>query len=354
MTSLAITDRAWSAAVPMREASPPATVIAHRGASALYPEHTLAAYARAIEDGADAIEPDLVGTRDGFLVARHENQIGDTTDIADHPEFAARKTTRSIDGDKVSGWFTEDFTLEELRTLRARERLPQLRSSAHDGQYPIATLEEIIELAARESERQGRLIGLVPEIKHPSHFAALGLAMEDKLLETLQAHAYTQRAPVTIQSFETGNLRYLRQRIGHDHPTLRLLQLLGPKGQRPFDLALAGKSTTYGDLMTRDGLQQTAAYADAIGPSLALLALQAKGGSRSRLVEEAHAAGLEVVVYTFRPENYFLPRADRNDAPLSARNEEGSVRQMRRYLAAGIDALFTDDPALGRRAVDGD
>lgn len=141
---------------------PKALVIAHRGASALRPEHTLAAYAKAIEDGADAIEPDLVSTRDGFLVARHENEISGTTDVADRAEFAARKTSRSIDAQTITGWFTEDFTLAELKTLRARERLPQLRSTQYDGQFEIATLEEIIDLAASESAARGRLIGLVP------------------------------------------------------------------------------------------------------------------------------------------------------------------------------------------------
>lgn len=334
--------------------SPRVLVIGHRGASALRPEHTLAAYAKAIEDGADAIEPDLVSTRDGVLVSRHENEIGGTTDVADRPEFADRRSRKSIDGENVRGWFTEDFTLAELKTLRARERLPQLRSTRYDGQFAVATLDEIIELVASESASRGRVIGLVPEIKHPTYFAGLGLAMEDKLLAALGGHAYTRTAPVTIQSFETGNLRALREKIGSAHPNIQLLQLLGDKRERPFDAILAKQRTTYGDLMTPDGLRGIAAYADAIGPSVGNVDLHVDAtGSRSALVDAAHAAGLKVVVYTFRPENYFLASAYKDDGEATARNEAGSIGQMRSFIAAGIDALFTDDPALGRAAVDG-
>ena len=330
-----------------------AIVIAHRGASALRPEHTLAAYAKAIEDGADWIEPDLVSTKDGVLVARHENEISGTTDVAAHPQFASRKTRKSIDGEKTSGWFTEDFTLAELKTLRARERLPQLRSTEHDGQFEIATLEEIIALVASESARRGRVIGLVPEIKHPTHFAGLDLAMEDKLLAALAAHDYTRSAPVEIQSFETGNLKYLRGKVAKGS-NITLLQLMGGRGDHPWDLAATGNSTRYGDLMKPDGLREVATYADAIGPSYKDLDIeQADGRWRSALVDDAHAAGLQVHVYTFRPENHFLQRRYRDDAGEAARNEAGSVREIRDHLAAGIDAFFTDDPALGRRAVDG-
>lgn len=338
----------------MSSSEPRPLVIAHRGASALRPEHTLAAYAKAIEDGADAIEPDLVSTRDGVLVARHENEISGTTDVAEHAEFAARKTNKSVDGETISGWFTEDFTLAELRTLHARERLPQLRSTQYDGQFGIATLEEIINLVASESSRRGRVIGLVPEIKHPTHFARLGLAMEDKLLGMLQAHEYTRRAPVMIQSFETANLRALRESLGHTRPNIQLLQLLGDPGERPFDVVTAKRRTTYGDMMQANGLREIAGYADAIGPSLKSIDLRTDDqGSRSTLVDAAHEAGLKVVVYTFRPENYFLPDALKSNDGDTARHAAGSVREIRRYLAAGIDALFTDDPALGREAVYG-
>lgn len=342
-----------SAEPAMSDTSRKVAVIAHRGASALRPEHTLAAYAKAIEDGADAIEPDLVSTQDGFLVARHENEIGSTTDVAEHPQFAARKTRKSIDGEKVHGWFSEDFTLAELKTLRARERLPQLRSTQYDGQFAIATLEEVIALVAGESSKRGRVIGIVPEIKHPTYFAGLDLAMEDKLLTTLAAHEYTRTAPVTIQSFETNNLRALRDRLGNAHANIQLLQLLGDKGERPFDAVVAKQRTTYGEMMKPNGLREIAGYADAIGPSMKNVDLHADAiGSHSELVDAAHEAGLKVVVYTFRPENYFLGSAFKGDGGPTARNEAGSVQEMRSFIAAGIDALFTDDPALGRRAVD--
>lgn len=352
-TTLAI-PCARSAEPSMSDTSRKVLVIAHRGASALRPEHTLAAYAKAIEDGADAIEPDLVSSKDGLLVARHENEIGGTTDVADHPEFAARKTRKSIDGEKVDGWFTEDFTLAELKTLRARERLPQLRSTAYDGQFQIATLEEIIALVSTESAKRGRVIGLVPEIKHPTYFAGLGLAMEDRLLAALAAHDYTRTAPVMIQSFETSNLRVLRDKLGGAHPNIELLQLLGGKDERPFD-AVAGKQrTTYGDMMKPDGLRRIAVYADAIGPSTKTVGLRIDAtGPRSALVDAAHEEGLKVVVYTFRPENHFHDPAFKDAGGAAARNETGSVQEMRSFIAAGIDALFTDDPALGRRAVDG-
>lgn len=326
-----------------------ALVIGHRGASALRPEHTLAAYAKAIEDGADLIEPDLVSTRDGVLIARHENEISGTTDVAQRPEFISRKVTKIIDGEPVTGWFTEDFSLTELKTLRARERLPELRSTAFDGQFEIATLDEIIALAAEASAEHERVIGLAPEIKHPSHFAALGLAMENKLLAALRSHPHTRAAPVIIQSFEIANLQELRGRIGSDS-NISLLQLYGRADDHPYDTVIAGAPVRYGSMMTVDGLLQVATYADAIG--LAYRDLSPMDG-RSRLVDDAHAAGLKVIVYTFRPENHFLDGVLRGDGGAAARHEAGSIAQIRAHLALGIDAFFTDDPALGRQAVDG-
>lgn len=327
-----------------------ALVIGHRGASALRPEHTLAAYAKAIEDGADLIEPDLVSTRDGVLVARHENEISGTTDVAQRPDFASRKATKTIDGERVTGWFTEDFTLAELKTLRARERLPELRSTAFDGHFGIATLDEIIALAAEASAKHGRSIGLAPEIKHPTYFAARGLAMEAKLLAALRAHSHTRTAPVVIQSFETANLRELRRTIARDS-NISLLQLLGGKHERPYDTVAAGRPLKYREMMTTEGLAEIATYADAIGP--AYRDLDPSQG-HSRLIDDAHAVGLRVIVYTFRPENHFLEGGYRSDGGPAARHEAGSVYQIRAYLALGVDAFFTDDPALGRRAVDGD
>lgn len=330
-------------------------VYAHRGASALRPEHTLAAYAKAIADGADFIEPDLVATKDGVLVSRHENEIGGTTDVAAHPEFAARKTAKTIDGQRIEGWFSEDFTMAELKTLRARERLPQLRGTRWDGQFQIVTLDEIIDFTAAQAAASGRTIGLIPEIKHPSYFQSIGLAMEDKVLATLQAHAYTRQAPVVIQSFESGNLRYLRQKIG-TASNIRLLQLLGPAAMALPDARGPGNGRRYGDLMRAEGLREVARYADAIGPELrSIIALDAqkKLAASSALVREAHAAGLQVQPYTFRPENYFLAADFRRGDDPATRNDAGSVAEIRTYLAAGIDAFFTDDPALGRQAVDG-
>lgn len=328
-------------------------VIAHRGACAHLPEHTLAAYARAIRDGADFIEPDLVMTRDGVLVSRHENEISGTTDVATRGEFAARRTVKSIDGATVEGWFTEDFTLAELQTLRARERLPGLRGTAHDGLHAVASFAEIVALAAG----CGRTVGLIPEIKHGSYFARLGLPMEDALLDALAAHPYTRTATVEIQSFEVGNLRYLhRERRRRGLGNVRLLQLMEMDGQ-PADIAAAGGTLGYAAMMAPAGLREVATYADAIGPSIrAILPLTADGrlDACTSLVRDAHAAGLEVHPYTLRPENAFLPPALREGNDPAHRAEAGSLAEMRALLAAGVDAFFTDDPALGRRAVDGD
>lgn len=331
-------------------------VIGHRGASALRPEHTLASYGKAIADGADFIEPDLVMTRDGVPVARHENEISGTTDVASHVEFAARKTTRTIDGEAVTGWFTEDFTLAELKTLRARERLPQFRSTAYDGQFQIPTLEEIIDFVAAESATQGRVIGIIPEIKHGTYFQKLGLPMEDRVLAILAAHAYTRTAPVEIQSFEIGNLRYLRGKLGKDHSNIRLLQLLGGANEQPYDVVAAGKQLSYAQMMTPAGLRDIAAYADAIGPSVrAIIPLAADGslGQATALVHDAHAVKLEVHPYTFRPENFFQAKNFWKGSDPKTFNEAGSKAEIRAYLEAGVDAFFTDDPAVGRKAVDG-
>jgi glycerophosphoryl diester phosphodiesterase len=328
-------------------------VIAHRGASAHLPEHTLAAYARAIADGADLIEPDLVMTRDGVLMARHENEIGTTTDVADHPCFVARRTTRYIDGVPVEGWFTEDFTLAELKILRTRERLPELRGTAHDGRHPIATLEEIIELLAAENAQRGRKVGLIPELKHGSFFARAGLPMEQRLLDTLRAHTCTRSVPVVVQSFEPASLHTLRAGLG-DLPNVRLLQLMDEPDAQPWDVRAGGGTRRYADLLTPAGLREVATYADAIGPAArAILPLDHEGrlGPPTALVRDAHAAGLEVHAWTFRPENVFLPRSLWRGTGPATRNAEGSIAEIRAHLAAGIDAFFTDDPALGRCAL---
>ncbi|MFC3461475.1 glycerophosphodiester phosphodiesterase family protein [Massilia haematophila] len=335
------------------------TLYAHRGASALFPEHTLAAYARAIMDGADYVEPDLVCTKDGVLVARHENAITDTTDIATRAEFARRKTRKVIDGAAHEGWFISDFTLAELKTLRAVERLPKMRGTRHDGQFQIVSLEEIIDFVAAEAAVHGRTIGLIPELKHSTWFTGAGLALEERLVATLNAHAYTRRAPVTVQSFETANLKALRKTLGRS-TQVRLAQLVVAGGRndalRPADVALSGGSLTYGEMVTPRGLGQLAAYADVVAPvtrAIIPLGIDARLARPTTLVTDAHRAGLQVVAWTFRPENAFLAADFRNGDGLDARNDAGSIAEMRRYLETGIDGLFSDDTALARRAIGG-
>ncbi len=330
-------------------------VIAHRGASVSFPEHTLAAYTQAARDGADFIEPDLVMTRDGVLIARHENEIGATTDVADHAEFAARRTRKTIDGQTSDGWFCEDFTLAELHILRARERLPGLRGKRHDGQFAIPTLAQIVAQAERDAAARGRVLGIIPEIKHSSYFRGIGLAMEDVLLAALAEHAYTRRAPVEIQSFELTNLRYLRARLDCSRANIHLLQLLDAPALQPWDVAAASGTLDYAQMLTPAGLREIASYADAIGAErravVPLDAVDALAAPTS-LVHDAHAAGLEVHVYTFRPENHFLPRNLWRGSDPATVNVAGAIADIRAALDAGIDAFFTDAPALGRKAVD--
>lgn len=303
-------------------------VIAHRGASGLLPEHTIAAYTRAIDDGADFIEPDLVPTRDGVLVARHENEISGTTDVASRAEFADRKTTKTIDGASVTGWFTEDFTLAELKTLRARERLPELRGTANDGRFEIPTLDEIITLA------KARGVGIYPETKHPTYFAAIGLPLEAKLVAALDAAGWRDAdAPVFIQSFEVNNLKRLDGMTG-----VRLIQLVAAEGG-PAD----GTYRSYAEMLTPEGLKAVAAYADGIGPEKTLVIPRGPDmrlTSPTRLVADAHAAGLKVHPWTFRAENYFLPADHRKGEDPRAHGD--LVGEIRAYLATGIDGLFSD------------
>lgn len=352
---MSVNTHADQAAGPERPLASKVLVIGHRGEPVRRPEHTLASYGLAIADGADFIEPDLVMTRDGVMVARHENEIGGTTDVADHPEFASRKTRKRIDGHEVGGWFTEDFSLAELKTLRARERLPQLRGSAFDGEFQIVTLDEIIDFVAGEAALVGHLTGIIPEIKHGTYFQALGLPMEDRLLATLAAHGYTRTAPVEIQSFEIANLRYLRGKLDPAQANIRLLQLIDDVEARPFDVAAAGGKLNYAQMMTPAGLREIARYADAIGPSIeAIIPRTADGrlASPTTLVHDAHALGLELHPYTFRPENQFLAKDFwRGDDPRSY-NEAGLIAQLHAYLDTGIDAFFIDDAAIGRKAVD--
>ncbi len=308
-------------------------VIAHRGASGERPEHTLAAYDLAIREGADVIEPDLVPTKDGHLVARHENEISGTTDVASHPEFADRKTTKTIDGQTETGWFTEDFTLAELKTLRARERLPQLRSTAYDGQFQIPTLEEIIALAKQRTKDTGRTISIYPETKHPTYFASIGKGTDAALVAALTKAGWTTAdAPVFIQSFEVNNLKHLKTMTG-----IRLIQLVaGEDG--PADKA----APSYAAMMTPEGLKQVATYAWGIGPDKAMLW---NDDAPTTLVADAHAAGLRVHPWTYRAENYFVRPAFRKGTDPKAHGDVAG--EIRAALGQGIDGFFTDFPHIG-------
>ncbi|HEJ2443317.1 TPA: glycerophosphodiester phosphodiesterase, partial [Burkholderia multivorans] len=343
---------------PTQPISAKIQVVGHRGASALRPEHTLASYRKAIEDGADIIEPDLVATRDGVLVARHENEISGTTNVSTLPQFASRKTTKTIDGTQLTGWFTEDFTLAELKTLRARERIPQIRpaNAAYNDQFEIPTLDEIVALAKQMSAQTGRTIHLYPETKHPTYFQSIGLPLEDRLVDALLKDPYTSRtATVYIQSFEVANLKAIRNRIGASQPNWKLVQLMDEAAQRPYDFVKANDKRTYGGLSTRDGMREIATYANGVGPyKTSIIAVAADGTLQqpTPYVRYAHEAGLVVHPYTFRPENNFLPASLKDGGTPDTRNTAGSVREIQAYLRAGIDGFFTDDPAVGRTAVD--
>lgn len=325
--------------LPLSAAQAEPILIAHRGDSGERPEHTLAGYERAIDEGADYIEPDLVLTKDGVLVARHENEISGTTDVADHPEFADRKTTKTIDGVAMTGWFTEDFTLAELRTLRARERLPQLRPAnvRFNDLYLIPTFEEILKLVRAKEAEAHRRIGIYPETKHPTYFAKIGLPHQDALLTLLSKYGYQTAAdPVFIQSFEVGNLKALRAAT-----RLRLIQLVDAQGG-PADMP----GTSYADMLTVQGLGAIAAYADGIGPSPAML-IAPEGPTA--LVGRAHDAGLQVHVWTLRMENPFLPpQYQRADDPQGRGDFAGWVRAI---AATGVDGIFSDFPGQAKAAL---
>lgn len=325
-------------------------VIAHRGASGYRPEHTLEAYRLAIEMGADYIEPDLVATRDGHLVARHEPDISQTTDVASKSEFADRKRTVMIDGVETTGWFTVDFTLAELRSLRAVQPR-QDRSKEFDGQFLIPTLEEIIALAQSESKARDRTIGIYPETKHPSWHCALGLTLEKPLLNALERAGWNHRdAPVFIQSFESGNLQWLRSRT-----PVRLIQLVGGVGSNADGSVILPPTfeqpgcTTYpiGDLPTNyasaTAFEMIAAYADGIGPWKRFLIGEVDGRATrpTNFVELAHAAGLKVHPWTFRNEPMHL-LADYAGDPLA---------EYRAFIELGVDGLFSDFPDTARHAI---
>lgn len=338
---------------------PKILVIGHRGASALRPEHTLASYQKAIDDGADFIEPDLVSTQDGVLVTRHENEIGGTTNVSTLTQFADRKTTKNIDGKDLTGWFTEDFTLSELQQLKARERIPEFRpaNTAYNDLYPVPTLEQVIELAETNYKKTGKIIGLYIETKHPTYFKNQKLAMEDTLLKILAKYKYTRDiAPVYLQSFEVSNLKYLKDQLDL-HKTIKhaqIIQLYDAKTSQPADFVESGETKTYADLATAEGLKDVAKYANGVGPSKGyILNFNDKGSVQTTsFISDAHTVGLKVHPYTFRPENNFLPAPLKcsQDKP-AERCPSGALKEFEAYFKAGVDGVFTDDPALGREAV---
>ena len=341
-------------------------IIGHRGASGHRPEHTIESYSLAIAMGADFIEPDLVSTKDGVLVARHENEIGGTTDVAD--KFPTRKATKTIDGQSITGWFTEDFTLAEIKTLRAKERLP-FRSHERDGMYPVPTFEEVLTLAETKSREVGRTIGVYPETKHPTYFRSIGLPLEPPLLEMLKKHGKTDRtAPVFIQSFEQGNLQALSRMT-----RVRLIQLIDandvrPDGSldytapfdRPYDWTVSGDPTlqarTFAYLVSDAGLKEVARYAAGIGPwKRYIVSTVARPGGTGAgeaaralaaptdLVQRAHAAGLLVHPYAFR-----------NEAQRLAGDYAGNpVAEYLQFFELGVDGVFSDftDTAVAARVL---
>src|SRR5436190_22824947 len=347
-----ITRRALTAATPFLALAAAATpafaqpkgkpiIIAHRGASGERPEHTMMAYRLAIEEGADFIEPDCVVTKDGHLVVRHENEIGGTTDVAGRSEFAARKATKTIDGQKITGWFTEDFTLAEVKTLRARERLPQLRpgSAAFDGREPIATYQEVIDLAKAESRRLGRTIGTYPEMKHPTYFAGIGLALEARLADMLKKNDLDSlTAPVFVQCFEVEPLKAYRK-LGR----ARRVMLVG-QGAAPVDVSSAS------------GVKAIAAFAEGVGPEYPLVIRYSEHPTMpyngffeaTDVVKNAHAAGLAIHPWTVRAENAFLPGALKHGSDPAAHGDVDAV--YRALFAAGVDGLFSDFPGLAVKA----
>jgi glycerophosphoryl diester phosphodiesterase len=317
-------------------------VIAHRGASGYRPEHTLASYELGARLGADYVEPDLVSTKDGVLVARHENEISGTTDVATRPEFAGRRTTKVIDGVSLTGWFTEDFTLAELKTLRAKERIPALRprNTVYDGLFEVPTFQEVVDLTKHLSRELGRPIGIYPETKHPTYFREIGLPLEEPLVRLLNRNGLNRKgAKVFVQSFEVGNLKALDEDL-----SVPLVQLLGAPSARPYDFTVSGDPRTYADMATPGGLSDIARYADGVGPSKDYIVPRDAAGSSlppTSFVDDAHGAGLLVHPYTFRNENTFLPLELRSSTDPAAYGDARS--EYEQFFDLGVDGLFSDN-----------
>jgi glycerophosphoryl diester phosphodiesterase len=313
-------------------------VLGHRGACGYRPEHTLASYELAVEMGADYIEPDLVSTKDGVLIARHENEIGGTTDVAQ--KFPDRKTKKKIDGVEVEGWFTEDLTLAEIKTLRAKERL-EFRDQSYNGKFEVPTFQEVIDLAKRKSAEKGRVIGIYPETKHPTYFRSIGLGLEEPLVKTLKAAGWDKaNSPVFIQSFEYGNLRDLKKMIG-----VPLIFLFDEPKMRPYDFVVSGDKRTYADLMKPAELKLIAKFAKGVGPWKRLIVEQNPDKTlkpANSFIKDAHAAGLKVHPYTFRNEARYLAPEYKDDP----------VKEYLQFYELGVDGLFSDFPDTAVKARD--
>ncbi|WP_326706779.1 glycerophosphodiester phosphodiesterase [Streptomyces cyaneofuscatus] len=322
---------------------PVPTVIGHRGASGYRPEHTLGSYQLALDLGAHIVEQDLVPTKDGHLVCRHENDITATTDVADHPEFAGRKATKKIDGVSYTGWFTEDFTLAELKTLRATERIPGNRpdNTLYDGRWTIPTFEEVLRWADQEGRKRKKPVWLYVETKHPTYFRSLGLGLEEPLARLLRRYGRDRRnAPLILQSFEPSSI----QRLARLVDTPRIVLLSGPT-TRPWDFVESGDPRTVADLVTPAGLKWIASYAQGIGPTLDLVIPKDAAGrltTPTTLVKDAHARGLLLHPYTLRNENSFLPADFRRGTDPNAYGDVFGAAAA--YFATGIDGIFSDHP----------
>jgi glycerophosphoryl diester phosphodiesterase len=323
------------------------TIIGHRGAAGYRPEHTFGSYDLALDLGAHVVEAgDLVPTRDGHLVCRHEPEIGGTTDVADHPEFAARRTTKTLDGVPTTGWFTEDFTLAELKTLRAVERIPGNRphNTLYDGRWEIPTFEEVLRWQDEQTRRRGRQVWIYPETKHPTYFRKLGLGLEERVAKLLRKYGKDGRnSPVILQSFEPSSIQRLNELV--DNP---LVVLLSSADSRPWDFVEAGDPRTVADLVTKKGLREIASYAQGIGPTVDLVIPKDADGNLtepSSLVRDAHAVGLVLHPYTVRDENPFLPPKFRRGTAADAYGDVFGVFQA--YFATGIDGVFTDNADTG-------